>query len=89
MKLYVWNILNHIYNIGLKYCSSSHNYQTRLKQSANLNIPVTNKEFVRKMVINVGFCLCIMLNINLTLYRNKYYQKKYLKDLNLNHISQD
>jgi len=40
----------------------------------------------RKTVINVGIRLCIMLNINLISYKNKYHYKIYLKYLNLNHI---
>jgi len=39
------------------------------------------------MVINVGIRLCIMLNINLILYKNKYHYKKCLKNFNLNNIT--
>jgi hypothetical protein len=49
-------------------------------------MPIPQKEFGRKMVINVGIHLCIMRNINLKSYKNKYHYKKYLKHLNLNHI---
>jgi hypothetical protein len=84
--LYIWNILNYIFNSDLKNNYPSHRYQTRLKKSVNLNMPVIHKEFGRKMVINVGIRLCIVLNINLKSYKNKYHYKKYLKHLNLNHI---
>lgn len=39
LYLYTLNIRNHIFNVDLNYYSTSHNYQTRLKQSVNLNIP--------------------------------------------------
>jgi len=53
-----------------------------MKQTVNLKIPVTNKKFGRKMVFNVGIRLCIKLNINLKLYKNKYHYKNFLKHLN-------
>lgn len=80
--LCIWNILNYIFNVNLKYYSPSHNYQTCLKQSVNLNMPITHKEFCGKKVVNACISLCIMPNINLLLNKNK----NHLKDLNLNHV---
>lgn len=71
-----------------KVLFSSHNYQTRLKQSVNLDKSVAHKEFRKKVIIHVDICiLCIMLNINLILYKYKYHYKTYLKDLNLNQFT--
>jgi hypothetical protein len=40
------------------------------------------KTVIIVVIINVGIRLCIMLNINLISYKNKYHYKIYLKYLN-------
>jgi len=57
-----WNILNHIFNVDLKYYSPSHNYQTRLKQSVNLNInQKPMKNLVGKWLMMLVFAFVLRL----------------------------